>query len=67
MEAERLLNNAYNDLRQSLSPKDREALKLSEREWLRERDKARNNRTEYLRMTEERMQELNHMLTRGQN
>jgi uncharacterized protein YecT (DUF1311 family) len=67
MEAERLLNHAYNDLRQSLPPKDREALKLSEREWLRERDKARNNRTEYLRMTEERMQELTHMLTRGEN
>jgi len=67
MESERLLNAAYNDFRRSLSPKDREALKLSEREWLRERDKARNNRTEYLRMTEERMQELNHMLTRGEN
>jgi hypothetical protein len=67
MESERLLNHAYSDLRQSLPAKDREALKLQQREWLRERDKVRNNRSEYLRMTEERTQAFNHLLSRGEN
>jgi len=66
-EAERLLNQAYDDLRQSLSPQDQEIFKLQELEWLKERNKVRNERTEYLRMTEERTQELNHMLTRGEH
>jgi uncharacterized protein YecT (DUF1311 family) len=67
MESERLLNAAYNDFRRSLSPKDRDALKLQQREWFRERDKVRNNRSEYLRMTEERTQELRHMLAPGEH
>jgi hypothetical protein len=59
--------NSAPALRQSLSPKDREVLKLQERAWLKQRDKVRNNANEFLRMTEERMQELNHMLTLGDN
>jgi hypothetical protein len=42
-------------------------LKLQERAWLKQRDKVRNNANEFLRMTEERMQELNHMHTLGDN
>jgi Trypsin-like peptidase domain len=66
-EAERLLNQTYNDLRLSLSPKNREVLKVKQLKWRKERDNFRNNPSEYLRMTEERTRELNHMLTRGEN
>lgn len=66
-EAERLLNQTYNDLRLSLSPKNRKVLKVEQLKWRKERDNFRNNSSEYLRMTEERTRELNHMLTRGEN
>jgi len=66
-EAERLLNQTYNDLRLSLSPKNRKVLKVEQLKWRKKRDNLRNNPSEYLRMTEERTQELNHMLTRGEN
>jgi hypothetical protein len=41
-------------------------LKLEERAWLKQRDKVRDNPSEYLRMTLERVPELNHMHTRSE-
>ena len=66
--AEKELNEEYNELRQSLRQEDKEVLKRSEQQWLKlkERGMFRDNPSEYLRMTVERVQELNHMHTRSE-
>ena len=64
--AEKELNEEYNELRQSLRQEDKEVLKRSEQQWLKERGKFRDNPSEYLRITLESVHELNHMHTRSE-
>ena len=47
-EAERLLNQTCNDLRLSLSPKNRKVLKVEQLKWRKKRGNVRNNPSEYL-------------------
>jgi hypothetical protein len=62
-EAEKALNEEYEELRRSLNKEDKESLKREEIRWLREREKVRNEPSEYLGMTWERVQDLNHRHT----
>jgi len=62
-EAEKALNEEYEELRRSLNKEDKESLKREELRWLREREKVRNEPSEYLGMTSERVQDLNHRHT----
>jgi hypothetical protein len=62
-EAEDALSREYEELRQSLSTAEKEFLIREQTRWLREREKVRNDLSEYLRMTWERVQELNHSHT----
>jgi uncharacterized protein YecT (DUF1311 family) len=64
-EAERMLNKNYQRLRSVLTKTEKEALKIEELEWLNDRKKHSQNSREYLNMTLERAQELNHRFTHG--
>ena len=45
-EAEQQLNQAYQDLRKILTPRERQTLKLEELRWLKERERVRNDLSE---------------------
>jgi hypothetical protein len=62
-EADKALNEEYEELRRSLNKEDKESLKREEIRWLGEREKVRNEASEYLGMTWERVQDLNHRHT----
>jgi hypothetical protein len=62
-EAENALNKEYEESRRNLSREDKESQRREQVQWLRERGKSRNKPGEYLRMTWERVQDLNHSHT----